>query len=233
MRTLVIIILSISILSCLENDLSISVSSIELGTSELLLRQFESDGDFINSTENPALVEASEVYSNVDTYLLIDIRSESDFAKGKIKNSVNVRADSLIDFLEDVNLYEFPKIVIISATGQHAAFCTSILRLLNYKNVYSLNFGIAVWNSYFSDGWLNSLNTDWFWFNHDNYIKRDFTPLPSLQSISDGETNEVILSRAKDLLALEFDEFCLEGDEKELTLNFGTLDFKYYTLVPD
>jgi len=233
MKVIFIIIIALTLISCLENDNFITDSAIKFGASELFLREFENDGDFINSYKNPALVEASEVYNNIDNYLLLDIRSESEFAMGRIKNSVNIKADSLINYFQKINPYEFSKIIIISATGQHAAFCTSILRLLNYNNVFSMNFGMAVWNSNFSNEWLNALKTDLLWFIHDYYPKPEFSNLPYLPVDNVDETDNQILNRAKTILNIDFDELCLDNFENELTINFITIDSNYYEIVPD
>jgi len=233
MKSILIIILALTLFSCLENDISLTDSSIKYGASELFLREFESNGDFINSYKNPALVEASEVYNNFDNYLLLDIRSENEFAVGRIRNSINIKAENLISYFQNINPYEFHKIVIISTTGQHAAFCTSVLRLLQYDNVYSMNFGMAYWNNVFSNEWLNALKTDLFWFIHDYYPKAEFSSLPSLQVDDVYGTDNQMVNRAETLLNLEYDELCLYMVEKELTLSFEILDSNYYTIVPD
>lgn len=231
MKSILLIIVALTLFSCLENDNYLTDSSIKYGASELFLREFESNGDFINSYKNPALVEATEVYNNIDKYLLLDIRSENEFANGRIGTSINISADSLIIYFQNINPYEFSKIVIISTTGQHAAFCTSILRLLKYDNVYSMNFGMAYWNSQFSNEWFNALKTDLFWFLHDYYPKAEFSNLPFLQVDNVNETENQILNRARTLLSMEFDELCLDNLENELTINFTTIDYNYYEIV--
>jgi len=231
MKSISILIIALTLFSCLENDIYLTDSSIKYGASELFLREFESNGDFINSYKNPALVEATEVYNNIDSYLLLDIRLENEFAIGRIRNSINIKAENLISYFQNINPYEFPKIIIISSTGQHAAFCTSILRLLKYDNVYSMNFGMAYWNNVFSNEWVNALDTDLFWFLHDYYPKQEFTNLPFLQVDNVDETENQIFSRAKTLLNLEFDELCLDNIENELTINFETIDYNYYEIV--
>ena len=233
MKAILLILITLTLFSCLENDISLTDSSIKYGASELILGEFESNGDFINSYKNPALVEASEVYDNIDNYLLLDIRSENEFALGRIRTSINISADSLIIFFQNINPYEFSKIIILSSTGQHAAFCTSILRLLNYDNVFSMNFGMAYWNSLFSDEWLNALRTNLFWFIHHYYPKQKFSSLPFLPVDNVGGTDSQILNRARNLLSMEFDELCLDDEENELTINFTAIDTNYYTIVPD
>ena len=69
-----------------------------------------------------------------------------------------------------------------------------------------MNFGMAVWNNYFSNDWLNALKTDILWFIHDYYPKPEFSHLPFLRVDNVDETDNQMVKRAQTLLDIEFDE---------------------------
>jgi hypothetical protein len=96
-----------------------------------------------------------------------------------------------------------------------------------------MNFGMAAWNKNFSEPWETALKTEYIWFTHNNYVKASETPLPQLPYTSVSDVNGQILRRAEELLAMEFDEICSDYKENELTIAFQTIDYDYYTIVPD
>src|SRR3989339_914674 len=145
---LFLILLLLINFSCIEE--SISVDETESFTnSGLLLRELEERGDFINSAEFPALVDADSVYSFFNEYIIIDVRSPEDFSTGHIINSVNVTKEDLYDYVTNLKT-DNKKILLVSNTGQAAAYYLTLLRYADIQNIYSLRFGIAVWNRDFA-----------------------------------------------------------------------------------
>ncbi|MCX6151946.1 MAG: rhodanese-like domain-containing protein [Ignavibacteriales bacterium] len=151
-----------------------------------LLVYVELNRNFINSAENPALVSVDELYSNKDKYLIIDIREKTQFVNGHIEGSKNIQPKDLLTFLKSINSSEFPKIVIVSKSGQDAAFITCLLRLWGLNNVYSLNFGIAQWNKSLSDDWIKARSHYSVRNNNDfTYSKNSFYSLPGINYSDD------------------------------------------------
>ena len=139
---------------CLKDDVN-PVKSIPLSDNAVLLNYLELNGNYINSQEMPSIVDVDDVYNNLENYLIIDVRSKGDYLSGHISGAINVQNDSLIQYLNSKsNISQYPKIVIVSNDGQASAYYTSLLRIYGYNNVYSLNFGMALWNGAFSDNWI-------------------------------------------------------------------------------
>ncbi len=156
--------------SCLNNSISPEVS-FNLSTSYLLLKYVEDQGDYINSDDMPSIVDVDEVQNNLGSYLILDVRSVGDYGMGHIPGAVNIKPDSLIDYLTIKNAANtYPKVVIVSASGQASSYFTCLLRLYGFNNVYSLNFGMAQWNNVFSDGWLNNLDNQMTQYNFNNVV---------------------------------------------------------------
>jgi rhodanese-related sulfurtransferase len=154
----------------------------ELNPTAEMLTYFEAQGDFANTIEAPALVNAEEVFADISSYLIIDIRNETDFINGHIEGAVNVLTDSLLEFISNAELSSFNKIVIVSKNGQSSAFFTCLLRLADFSNVYSMKYGMASWHQDFADEWLNALNDhiSIFDFTNEIYPKNNFSDLPEI-----------------------------------------------------
>jgi len=164
---------------CID-DVTLPSFSFQTEDSALLLLYLEGKGDYINSNEMPSLIEAQDVYQNLSNYLIIDVRSETDFLNGHIQGTVNVSNKDLFRFIDSINVNLYPKIVIVSQTGQSAAYYASLLRLARKNNIYSMNFGMAYWSNDFAGLWLShsktfSSITD---FNNQDYLKNAVTALP-------------------------------------------------------
>jgi len=141
----------------------IGQNSLENNSSEfeILVEYFESNGDFINS-DAPAIISSDEVKKNLknDKYHIIDIRTESWFDYGHIKNANNVKAAELLTYFNnDINPSDFDKIVLICYSGQSAAYYSSLLRLSGYDNVYNMKWGMSSWRVDFAENaWLKNID---------------------------------------------------------------------------
>lgn len=151
---IVTILLSNILFSCME-DIN-EPTEVGFYNSGDLITYFETHGDFINSSENPALISAEQLYGTIDQSLLLDIRSANEFAFGHIGGAININISELLDTLENRDLSNYLQIVLISATGQKAAYTVSLLRLYGFANIYSLDYGMGQWNELFSDVWINA-----------------------------------------------------------------------------
>lgn len=167
--------------SCIEDNISPPLTG-DLNPVGEMLYYFESQGDYTNSDLAPALIDPEEVYNNLNNFLLVDIRPESEFFSGHIENAVSVQTDSLFDFAEANFNSGYQKIVIISKNGQSSAYFTCLLRLGGFNNVYTLDYGMASWNEVFADEWLGKIG-DFLAiesFTNNPYPKNEFTPLPAI-----------------------------------------------------
>ena len=193
------------ILSCME-DIN-EPTEVGFSNSGDLITYFETHGDFINSSENPALVSAEEIYGIVDQSLLLDIRSASEYASGHIEGALNLNISELIDTLNNRDLNNFVRIVVISTTGQKAAYAVSLLRLYGFTNIYSLDYGMGQWNELFSDVWINARDdSEYVWSFTTNYFSKPplGNKLPALTFDSpEKSTESLIQNRIKTFLTNE------------------------------
>ncbi|MFO7447489.1 MAG: rhodanese-like domain-containing protein [Ignavibacteriaceae bacterium] len=196
--------------ACLKNDeKDIVVAPQENNTSEEIINYLERNGDFINSADCPAVVEAEEVYSNMYSYLLIDLRLPGEYSFGHIETAVNVQHNNLLAFLETQALGNFSKIILISKNGQSSAYYAALLRLYGMKNVFSMNYGMAAWHEDFSEDWIEVLQseTNQAELSIEEFPKGKFNPFPMLEfSNPQMSTKEKINERITVLLNKYFPE---------------------------
>ncbi len=181
----------------------------------LLVQYLEENGNFIN-TEAPALVLAEEIKENLANkkYLVIDTRSESWFAYGHIKNSVNVAPAELLNYFEKkITPANFDKITIVCYSGQAAAYYTSLLRLAGYNNAYSLKWGMSSWSDEFAEKmWVkNSTN---LYADKLQTTSNEMPAIGELPILKTGKTDpkEILNERLKGAFAKPYSEFIVKTD---------------------
>ncbi len=164
---LTILLSSIVLLSGFKgvNEYQANTNPVPPSEFEVLLNFLETNRNFINSPDAPALIPASEVKKNLKNvkYHIIDIRSESWFEYGHIKNANNVPAADLLTYFEkNIVPADYDKIVLVCYSGQSAAYYTGLLRIAGYDNTYNMNWGMSSWRVDFAENsWLKNTSSDY------------------------------------------------------------------------
>ena len=183
---------------------------------EILVKYLEANGNFINSELAPAIIKASEIKDNLKNkgYLVLDIRSESWFEYGHIKNSVNAKGPELLNFFEnEIDPASFEKITIVCYSGQSAAYYTGLLRLAGYNNVYNLKWGMSSWDSELAQNiWIKN-STD----NFADQVETTSNLMPkkgATPTLSTGKTDakEILKERIKAAFAKPYKEFIVKAE---------------------
>lgn len=129
--------------------------------TQLLLKELNDAGDYVNSKEFPSLIKASIVNESLGKNILVlDIRPADQYAIGHIRGAVNIKFEKLPEYFETgIKPFEYDKIIIISEDGQVSSYTTCLLRLMGYGNVYSMRWGMSSWNNEFAaNGWLKGIS---------------------------------------------------------------------------
>lgn len=82
---------------------------------------------------------------NRDNALVIDVRSDGEFAQGHIVNAINQPLGGLAQQLSNLEKYRERTIITACRNGQQAASASGILRKHGFENVFSLSGGITAW----------------------------------------------------------------------------------------
>ena len=107
---LIILLIVLPLHGCFEDSVS-SSTEFEIIDAAEFLYFIEAQGDFVNSEEAPGYVLAEEVHSNLDQYLVIDIRTSDNYSAGHIPNSINLHHSNLVEHLESIDSNSYEKIV--------------------------------------------------------------------------------------------------------------------------
>ncbi|MFA6977837.1 MAG: rhodanese-like domain-containing protein [Ignavibacteriaceae bacterium] len=203
-----IIPVTLLLLARCEKDKITDPLSIKTEDCARLLWYLEDEGDIINTIPLPSL-EAWEVNENLGSSLVIDLRTNSNYMEGHIIGAINIQHDSLFKYIQ-TNYLRFSDVVLVSASGQSAAYYTSLLRLAGFSNVYYMNFGMASWNTMFSSVWNDRLALEpdtTILFTHTDYPKRSFSSLPQINIIpSNLPMKEFVETRIEGMIKEGFDE---------------------------
>jgi rhodanese-related sulfurtransferase len=136
------------IISCGENQ-PVRESALSPQVAfDSLITYIERNGDFVNTSLAPNTISASELYSWLDSNILvIDTRTEKEFAEAHIYSSVNVPFGQLLNYFETkINPNGFNRIILVCNSGQTLTYAAAILRLLGYNNVFVLRWGLSSWH---------------------------------------------------------------------------------------
>lgn len=205
MKSLKILFLTILLLSngCLE-DKVVSLENIELEPTAKILRFIESTGDFANSLQSPGTINVDEVYTSIDQYIILDIRTTAEFVSGHIQTAINIQTDKLYEIVDSLNIAKpSKKILLVSKNGQASSYFVSLLRMAGFKNTFGLKFGMAYWNIQFADEWINIPKRDEGLSAYVNieYPKLQLTTLPKIDiPVTLKSNNEIGIYRIKEVI---------------------------------
>ncbi len=129
--------------------------------AKLLLSYLAENGDYVNSRQFPSMISAEAANEALTgKTLVIDMRKPDVFAKGHIKNAVNVEMPELSGyFANKIKPFEYDKIILACYSGQSSGYATSLLRLMGYGNVYSLRLGMSGWSPKIENKWLAGISS--------------------------------------------------------------------------
>lgn len=182
---------------------------------EILVNHLQENGNFINSDLAPALISPDEVKKNLknDNFLILDIRSESWFEYGHIKNAVNIKAAELLNYFQnDIDPAAYEKIAIVCYSGQSASYFASLLRIAGFDNVYSMKWGMSSWRMDFAENsWLKNLKDDYAdQAETTPNAKAEKGTFPVLET---GKTTaeEILQARLEELFAIPYKQYIIKA----------------------
>ena len=213
---------------CLK-DFSISGVKSEVNNSEKIIAYLETQGDFINTIQIPAVDSALDVYDNLYSYEILDIRSSDKFVAGHIYEAINVTPANLFATVKSISSGK--RIILVSQTGQAASYYTCLLRFAGFNKVYALKFGMVSWNPDFRHSWVDGTNGAGF--TNKVYERPLPSPLPEVVLDNSVVTiKEKINSRIKSLITSSFGDPAPNSspastDLGELSNIYNNLDSTY------
>lgn len=183
---------------------------------KILVDYLEANGNYLN-TEAPSMIMASEIKENLKNskYLVIDIRKDTDFDKGHIKGAVNVKSEDLIKYFDKkIKPENYDKITIVCYSGQSAAYYSAVLRLIGYKNVFALNYGMSSWAKNFAQNiWIkntSSAYSDKLETNPNSKLPKGVTPT---LATGKSDAKEILKARGEFAIASVYRDFITKAED--------------------
>lgn len=101
----------------------------------------------INESAVPE-IEAKDLKKIIDTnpkIILLDVRTEGEYARGKIANSINLPVDEISDEVEKIIPDKNTFIYVYCLSGSRSVYAVQEMIMLGYKNVFNLTNGLLAW----------------------------------------------------------------------------------------
>ena len=91
-------------------------------------------------------VQATQ-YMNQAKTLVLDVRSVEEFAAGHLPNSKNIPLKELESRIKEIEKSKTNAVIAVCATGVRSSSAVSILNKAGFEKAFSLDGGVAAWQS--------------------------------------------------------------------------------------
>jgi len=236
MKKIIIILTGVLLLSSCSSKLSTHEPVGKEADFNNLLQQvkpktlaeiYYEHGNFINSQQFPPVINAADVLKEGKNWLIIDIRSPEAYEAGHINGAYNVPKEKVLEFLtKEHQAAAYPKVVFVCYSGQMASYVTGITRYAGFDNTYVMLYGMAGWNSRFSDVLKKGFGDRYqdmivkatdkaeaIPVEHDEEVIHKGIDLSKLPQLPKKLPSQLIKEQATNLLQQERQEFLLKADE--------------------
>jgi rhodanese-related sulfurtransferase len=99
---------------------------------------------------NVPYVTAEEVKKAIDEKedcILLDVRTQGEFARGKIAGSINLPVDNVDCDVSSVIPDISTKIYVYCLSGSRSVHAVRVMRKLGYTNVFDMEHGLLAWRA--------------------------------------------------------------------------------------
>lgn len=95
-------------------------------------------------------ISADEVKQALDekkAIALLDVRTPQEYASARIKNSINLPVDEVVNKIKKVMPDKSQTIYVYCLSGSRSSHAVAQMTELGYKNVFSLSSGLLAWRA--------------------------------------------------------------------------------------
>ena len=93
-------------------------------------------------------VEAKVLYEAIqanEDISILDVRTEGEYSKEKIQNSINLPVDQIVEKIESIIPDKSKKIYTYCLSGSRSVFAVNNMVKLGYINVFDVKSGLLAW----------------------------------------------------------------------------------------
>jgi rhodanese-related sulfurtransferase len=95
----------------------------------------------------------AEVDAFLDTYYIMDIRSNTDFLAAHVNGANNIAFSNILTAAANAT----KPILVVCYTGQTACYATALLRMYGYTHTRALKWGMSGWNPNTAASWNGAI----------------------------------------------------------------------------
>lgn len=89
--------------------------------------------------------EAKEIMANEDGYIILDVRTQEEFAEGHIPDAICIPVETITDSQPEELPYVNQKILVYCRSGNRSKQASEKLTAIGYTNIYEFG-GINTWD---------------------------------------------------------------------------------------
>ena len=90
--------------------------------------------------------ESKKLINDGEVTLILDVRNEDEFAKGHLKNAIQIPVKELKENLSDIEKFKDELVLVYCRSGKRSAEAVDILKENGFKNLVHMKDGISKWD---------------------------------------------------------------------------------------
>ncbi|HAT4245176.1 TPA: rhodanese-like domain-containing protein [Clostridium perfringens] len=93
-----------------------------------------------------SIEESKKLINEGNVNLILDVRNEDEFAKGHLKNAIQIPVKELKENLNDIEKFKDELVLVYCRSGKRSAEAVDILKENGFKNLVHMKDGISKWD---------------------------------------------------------------------------------------
>ena len=90
--------------------------------------------------------ESKKLINQGEVTLILDVRDADEFAKGHLKNAIQIPVKELKENLNDIEKFKDKLVLVYCRSGKKSAEAINILKENGFKNLVHMKDGISKWD---------------------------------------------------------------------------------------
>jgi len=102
---------------------------------------------FIKSSNDISPQQAVQLMSHESGSLVLDVREDSEYQTGHIKDSIHIPMGSLASRVGELEKYKAKNVILGCRSGSRSGRACSILKKHGFEKIYNLRGGVLAWEN--------------------------------------------------------------------------------------
>jgi rhodanese-related sulfurtransferase len=89
--------------------------------------------------------DVKKALDNKGNFVLLDVRTTSEYSRGKISGSINLPVDEVFQKIEAIVPDKTQTVYVYCLSGSRSVYAVDMMVKLGYKKVYDMPNGLLAW----------------------------------------------------------------------------------------